>query len=59
MIVYIILIVLVFIVCLFVLLTLRLNKIQLQELLYYQYNYIPEPLLPVVKVHKLKDDLSL
>jgi hypothetical protein len=59
MIVYATLLVVVFVVCIVILLTLRLNKFQLKELLYYQYNYIPEPLLSVVKVHNLKNDVSL
>ncbi|AAM95067.1 hypothetical protein HaMNV_gp073 [Helicoverpa armigera multiple nucleopolyhedrovirus] len=57
MIIYATLLVVIFIVCTVVLLTLRLNKFQLKELLYYQYNYIPEPLLSVVKVHSLKNDM--
>ncbi|AAZ38233.1 ORF-67 [Agrotis segetum nucleopolyhedrovirus A] len=59
MIVYMVLMVVVFAVGVFILITLRLNKFQLQELLYYQYNYIPESLLSVVKVHQLKNDLPL
>jgi hypothetical protein len=59
MIVYIALMVVIFVIAIVVLITLRLNKFQLQELLYYQYNYIPETLLSVVKVHRLKDDLSV
>lgn len=59
MIVYAVLLVVVFVVCIFILITLRLNKFQLQELLYYQYNYIPESLLSVVKVHRLKNDLPI
>ncbi|AIZ48621.1 asb064 [Agrotis segetum nucleopolyhedrovirus B] len=55
MIVYVVLMVVVFVTCVFILITLRLNKFQLQELLYYQYNYIPESLLSVVKVHRLKN----
>ncbi|ACI28776.1 agip74 [Agrotis ipsilon multiple nucleopolyhedrovirus] len=55
MIVYAVLMVVVFAVCVFILITLRLNKFQLQELLYYQYNYIPQSLLSVVKVHRLKN----
>lgn len=57
MIIYATLLVVIFIVCTVILLTLRLNKFQLKELLYYQYNYIPEPLLSVVKVHSLKNDM--
>ncbi|QEI03452.1 PIF-7 [Spodoptera cosmioides nucleopolyhedrovirus] len=59
MIVYIALMVMIFVTAIIVLITLRLNKFQLQELLYYQYKYIPETLLGVVKVHRLKDDLSV
>ncbi|AAM09189.1 hypothetical protein [Mamestra configurata nucleopolyhedrovirus A] len=59
MIIYATLLVVIFIVCTVVLLTLRLNKFQLKELLYYQYNYIPEPLLSVVKVHSLKNDMLI
>nr|WRQ96317.1 pif-7 [Mamestra configurata nucleopolyhedrovirus A] len=59
MIIYATLLIVIFIVCTVVLLTLRLNKFQLKELLYYQYNYIPEPLLSVVKVHSLKNDMLI
>ncbi|AAF33590.1 Unknown (Ac110) [Spodoptera exigua multiple nucleopolyhedrovirus] len=59
MIVYIALMVVIFVIAIVILITLRLNKFQLQELLYYQYKYIPETLLNVVKVHRLKDDLSI
>lgn len=59
MIVYIVLMIVIFATAIIVLITLRLNKFQLQELLYYQYNYIPETLLNVVKVHRLKDDMSV
>ncbi|ACI47433.1 ORF63 [Spodoptera eridania nucleopolyhedrovirus] len=59
MIVYITLMVVIFVIAIVVLITLRLNKFQLQELLYYQYNYIPETLLSVVKVHRLKDDVPV
>ncbi|WBB27290.1 PIF-7 [Mythimna sequax nucleopolyhedrovirus] len=59
MIIYAALLVVIFIVCTVILLTLRLNKFQLKELLFYQYNYIPEPLLSVVKVHSLKNDMLI
>ncbi|QNV47877.1 per os infectivity factor 7 [Alphabaculovirus altersperidaniae] len=59
MILYVLLAIVIFVVAIVVLITLRLNKFQLQELLYYQYKYIPETLLGVVKVHRLKDDLSV
>ncbi|AYN45011.1 se51 [Alphabaculovirus alterspexiguae] len=59
MIVYAILMVVIFITCIVVLITLRINKFQLQELLYFQYNYIPESLLGVVKVHRLKNDVPV
>ncbi|ABM45770.1 unknown protein [Spodoptera frugiperda multiple nucleopolyhedrovirus] len=59
MIVYVLLLVVIFVVAIIVLLTLRINKFQLKELLYYQYNYIPETLLSVVKVHRLKDDVPV
>jgi Per os infectivity factor AC110 len=54
MIVFITLLIVLFVVCTTILFTLRLNKYQLKELLYFQYNFIPEPLLSVVKVHSLK-----
>ncbi|AAG53836.1 unknown [Helicoverpa armigera nucleopolyhedrovirus] len=33
---------------------LRQNKRDLRRQLYYQYKYIPEPLVSLVTVHKLK-----
>ncbi|QAT90343.1 PIF-7 [Spodoptera exempta nucleopolyhedrovirus] len=59
MIVYGILLVVIFVTCIVVLITLRINKFQLQELLYFQYNYIPKSLLGVVKVHRLKNDMPV
>lgn len=38
-----------------VLFTLRLNKKQVEKVLFYQYNYIPKPLISLVKVYALKD----
>ncbi|ABF47432.1 ac110-like protein [Clanis bilineata nucleopolyhedrovirus] len=51
---FIILIVIIFVVACYSLITLRLNRKQTETDLFYQYNYIPQPLLPFVKVHKLK-----
>ncbi|QEI03619.1 PIF-7 [Rachiplusia nu nucleopolyhedrovirus] len=61
MVLYIVLLVLVFVLCLIILLVLLINKSQLRRLLYYQYNYIPEPLISLVKVKNLKNynDLSV
>ncbi|AUV65337.1 PIF-7 [Alphabaculovirus myunipunctae] len=59
MIVYAILLIVVFVTCATILFTLRLNKHQLKELLYYQYKFIPETLLGTVKVHNLKHGDSL
>jgi Per os infectivity factor AC110 len=59
MIVCIVLIIIIFVVCLVILLTLRLNKFQLTQLVYFQYNYIPESLLDTVKVISLKEDNDL
>nr|AKN91053.1 ORF-83 [Buzura suppressaria nucleopolyhedrovirus]QYF10565.1 per os infectivity factor 7 [Buzura suppressaria nucleopolyhedrovirus] len=52
--VYIILVTFVFIVAVIGLFTLRINRNQLARLVYYQYNYIPEHLVSLVKVHNLK-----
>lgn len=54
MLLYLVLMVVVFIVCLYLLMLLLANKSQLRQLLYYQYNYIPEPLLSLVEVTNLK-----
>lgn len=61
MIVYVALMVVVFVVFLTVLVVLSVNKIQLRQMLYYQYKYIPEPLIRFVKVDRLKtyDDVSV
>ncbi|AWW14450.1 hypothetical protein KM620_gp090 [Hyposidra talaca nucleopolyhedrovirus] len=52
--VYIIFVVFVFILAVISLLTLYVNRVQLARLVYYQYNYIPEPLISLVRVHNLK-----
>ncbi|QWO71636.1 per os infectivity factor 7 [Orgyia pseudotsugata single capsid nuclopolyhedrovirus] len=54
MIVYVVAIIVVFVLCVMALMTLRLNKNQISQLVYYQYNYIPDALTGLVKVHKLK-----
>lgn len=54
MIVQIILLTLVFVVCVGILYLLKLNKKQVERIVYYQYKYIPEPLLGVVKIIDLK-----
>lgn len=54
MLVYLVLMVVIFVVCLSILVLLLVNKSQLRQLLYYQYNYIPEPLISLVKVTNLK-----
>nr|ANS70993.1 hypothetical protein [Lymantria dispar multiple nucleopolyhedrovirus] len=45
----------VFVVCLFLLLALKSNRKQINKLIYYQYKYIPEPLISLVSVKKLKE----
>ncbi|ADB84432.1 hypothetical protein [Apocheima cinerarium nucleopolyhedrovirus] len=52
--IYIICIIVIFVFFTFLLLTLRLNNNQIKRLVYYQYNYIPEPLISLVKVRSLK-----
>ncbi|AGR56845.1 ac110 [Hemileuca sp. nucleopolyhedrovirus] len=54
MIVYIVALIIIFVLFVVLLFTLRLNKNQLGRLVYYQYNYIPEPLISLVKVNNLK-----
>ncbi|ABY65818.1 hypothetical protein [Orgyia leucostigma nucleopolyhedrovirus] len=54
MIVYIVLLVVLFVLCLTALAVLRLNKNQIARLVYFQYNYIPDALTGLVKVHNLK-----
>ncbi|ABI35766.1 hypothetical protein [Ectropis obliqua nucleopolyhedrovirus] len=54
MFVYMVVLFVIFALCLTVLFTLRLNKNQMRQLIYYQYNYIPEPLISLVAVHNLK-----
>ncbi|QYC92793.1 Per os infectivity factor 7 [Trabala vishnou gigantina nucleopolyhedrovirus] len=58
MFVYIIALVFAFVMFVTILITLRLNRNQTQKLVYFQYNYIPEPLVGLVKVRSLKHDLS-
>ncbi|AAZ67463.1 hypothetical protein [Trichoplusia ni single nucleopolyhedrovirus] len=61
MIVYVVLLIVVFVVFLTVLVVLAVNKIQLRQMLYYQYKFIPEPLIRFVTVDRLKtyDDVSV
>ncbi|QHB21755.1 ac110 [Artaxa digramma nucleopolyhedrovirus] len=54
MLVGIVLMVLVFVCAIATLLTLRLNKNHISKLIYYQYNYIPEPLVNLVEAKGLK-----
>lgn len=54
--VYVLLVIVIFCIAVFLLFTLRLNKKQIDRLLYYQYNYIPESLIGGVKVVRLKED---
>ncbi|QED40614.1 PIF-7 [Chrysodeixis includens nucleopolyhedrovirus] len=50
----IVLLVVIFVICVSVLILLRINKSQLRQQLYYQYKYIPEPLISLVTVENLK-----
>ncbi|AKN80591.1 hypothetical protein [Perigonia lusca single nucleopolyhedrovirus] len=54
MIVFIVFVIVSFFVALAILFTLRLNKKLVENLVYYQYNYIPQPLVKHVKVFDLK-----
>jgi hypothetical protein len=56
MIVYIVLIFLFFVVAVIAVFTLRHNKLLVRRRVYYQYNYIPAPLVGLVRVHELKYD---
>ncbi|AUF81607.1 ac110 [Malacosoma neustria nucleopolyhedrovirus] len=54
MLVYIILLIVIFCMGVWGMLVLKLNKQHVRKNVYYQYNYIPEPLVSLVKVHNLK-----
>jgi flagellar basal body-associated protein FliL len=56
MIIYIILLLTLLVVAAVMLFVLVLNRAQVKKSLYYQYNYIPEPLIRYVKVDNLKYD---
>jgi hypothetical protein len=54
MLVYIILLCVIFSMGVWGLVVLKLNKHHVRKNVYYQYKYIPEPLVSLVKVHNLK-----
>ena len=55
MLVYAVLLVLTLIVFVGLLFVLRTNHEQLRERAFYQYNFIPQSLISLVKIHKLKE----
>ncbi|AAC70292.1 LdOrf-106 peptide [Lymantria dispar multiple nucleopolyhedrovirus] len=52
--VHFVLLVTTFLVCAFLLFALATNEKQVRKILYYQYKYIPEPLISLVEVINLK-----
>nr|UQV25630.1 hypothetical protein [Spodoptera litura nucleopolyhedrovirus] len=52
--IYIVLVIVLTVCFVTMLFVLRTNRQHVEKILYYQYNYIPKPLISLVKVYKLK-----